>query len=86
MGRFPDHPFRRYEPGKHRQAQDRMGAELLSDPAHRLPPLLRIAGLLPERAAPVEQIRPEAQGHKSQSAQDSVQGKGGMGRSSSAQR
>ena len=24
MGRFPDHPFRRYEPGKHRQAQDRM--------------------------------------------------------------
>ena len=26
MGRFPDHPFRRYEPGKHRQAQDREGA------------------------------------------------------------
>ena len=24
MGRFPDHPFRRYEPGKHRQAQDRV--------------------------------------------------------------
>lgn len=51
MSRFPDHPFRRYEPGKHRQAQDRVGAELLSNPVHRLPSLLRITGLLPERAA-----------------------------------
>lgn len=76
MGRFPDHPFRRYEPGKYRQAQDRMGAEFLGDPAHRLPPLLRITGLLPERAAPVEQICPIVDGGKPHSLRKAGVGEG----------